>query len=408
MSNIGTWMQTVAVSALVTGITGNPVWTAASFIAGFLPNGVLAPVGGALADRFDRRRCAIVGTAVEGALAFSLALVIAAGTTDPYLITGIVFLAGCVGALRMPFQQAMLPDLVPPEDVVGAISLGSAQWNLGRVIGPALAGVVIVAGSYSAAFFANAASYLAVIVAFLFVRVPSPQPLDDDIGLLGHMRAGASVVRSTPALRAAIVLIALSATLAAPFMALIGSFADVLTSDDDALGAATGAITTGQGVGAVVFSLLFPTLVESYGRRRMLVAALVLTPLALVPYALAPSVPAAVAAVVVVGGCYICILSGLSAVVQLRSPTAFRGRALSLYFATLSVVFPVGALLQGVGARVIGLRATTVLGAATMLAAVGAIAVLRPELLRSLDDAPADDPAADAAVLTEAAEAEAV
>src|SRR5688572_33227936 len=119
-------MQTVAVSALVTGITGNPVWTAASFIAGFLPNGVLAPVGGPLADPFDRRRCAIVGTAVEGALAFALALVVAAGRTDPYLITGIVFLAGCVGALRMPFQQAMLPDLVPAEDVVGAISLGSA------------------------------------------------------------------------------------------------------------------------------------------------------------------------------------------------------------------------------------------------------------------------------------------
>jgi MFS family permease len=389
VSNIGTWMQTVAVSALVQGITGNPVWTAASFIAGFLPNGVLAPVGGALADRFDRRRSAIAFTAVEGALAFGLALVIASGNTDPVAITGIVFAAGCVGALRMPFQQAMLPDLVPAEDVVGAISLGSAQWNLGRVLGPALAGVVIVAGSYSTAFFVNAASYLAVIVAFLFVEVPSPPPPDDEVGLLGHMRAGASVVRRTPALRAAVVLIAISATLAAPFMALIGAFADVLTTGRDAIGAATGAMTTGQGVGAVAFSLLFPSLVERHGRRRMLVLALVLTPVALVPYALAPSVPAAVAAVIVVGGCYICILSGLSAVMQLRSPAAFRGRVLSLYFATLSVVFPIGALLQGALARVIGMRATTIGGAALMLVAVGAIALLRPELLRALDDPPA-------------------
>lgn len=380
-------MQTVAVGALVTGITGNPVWTAASFIAGFLPNGVLAPIGGVLADRFDRRRAAIAGTAVEGSLALALALVVASGNTDPYVITALVFLAGCVGALRMPFQQAMLPDLVPTEDVIGAVSLGSAQWNLGRVIGPALAGLVIVAGSYSAAFFVNAASFLAVIVAFLFVRLPRTELVDDHAGLRRELRAGASIVRRTPALRAGIVLIALAATLAAPFMALIPSFADVLTSGPDAIAGATGAMTTGQGVGAVVFSLLFPSLVLRFGRRRMLVLMLVLTPLALVPYALAPSVPAAVGAVVVVGGCYICILSGLSAVMQLRSPAAFRGRVLSLYFATLSVVFPVGALLQGVGARAIGLRATTLVGAAILLAAVGAIALVRPELLRSLDDA---------------------
>ena len=401
-------MQTVAVGALVTGITGNPVWTAASFIAGFLPNGVLAPVGGALADRFDRRRCAIAGTAVEGSLALGLALVIASGNTDPYVITGIVFLAGCVGALRMPFQQAMLPDLVPAEDVVGAISLGSAQWNLGRVIGPALAGVVIVAGSYSAAFFVNAASFLGVIVAFLFVRVPSPERLDDEVGLLGHMRAGASIVRRTPALRAGIVLIAVSATLAAPFMALIPAFADVLTvGGREAIGAATGAMTTAQGVGAVVFSLAFPSLVEAHGRRRMLVLALFVTPLALVPYALAPSVPTAVAAVVLVGGSYICILSGLSAVMQLRSPSAFRGRVLSLYFATLSVVFPIGALLQGVSARLIGMRTTTVASAALMLVVMGGLAWRRPELLRALDDPPAgeDREDEDAAVITDAASA---
>ena len=398
-------MQTVAVGALVTGITGNPVWTAASFIAGFLPNGVLAPVGGALADKLDRRRAAIVGTAVEGGLALGLALVVASGNTDPYVITGIVFLAGCVGALRMPFQQAMLPDLVPAEDVVGAISLGSAQWNLGRVIGPALAGLVIVGGSYSAAFFVNAASYLAVIIAFLFVKVPSPEPLDDEVGLLDHMRAGASIVRRTPALRAGIVLIALSATLAAPFMALIPAFADVLTTGRDGIGAATGAMTTGQGVGAVVFSLLFPSLVEAFGRRRMLVLVLVLTPLALVPYALAPSVPAAVAAVVLVGGCYICILSGLSAVMQLRAPSAFRGRVLSLYFATLSIVFPIGALAQGAFARVVGLRTTTIVSAAVMLAVVAGIAVARPGLLRALDDVADEED--DASVVTDAASAQA-
>lgn len=387
VSNIGTWMQTVAVGALVTGITGNPVWTAAAFVAGFLPNGVLAPVGGALADRLDRRRFAMAGAGVEAALAAVLAVVVGAGNEDPYLITLLVFLAGCVGALRMPFQQAMLPDLVPREDVVGAISLGSAQWNLGRVLGPALAGVVIVAGSYAAAFAINAMSYLAVIAAFLFVRVPSPSSTGDRGGLLSHMREGAAMVRRVPSLRAAMILIAVSSALAAPFMALIPAFASLLTRDSGsgALAGATGAMTTAQGVGAVLASLIFPTFVERYGRRRMLCAVIVLTAAALVPYALAPSVATAVAAIVVVGGSYICILSGLSAVMQLGAPSIFRGRVLSLFFATLSVVFPIGALAQGVAARHIGLRATTIAGAAALVSVLGAIAVFRPQLLRALD-----------------------
>jgi MFS family permease len=387
VSNIGTWMQTVAVGALVTGITGNPIWTAISFVAGFLPNGILAPIGGALADRLDRRRSAIAGAAIEATLAAALALVVAAGNTDPYLITFLVFLSGCVGALRMPFQQAMLPDLVPREDVIGAISLGSAQWNLGRVVGPAMAGVVIVAGSYAAAFAANAVSFVAVIVALMVVRIPSPAPAEDGVGLLAHMRAGVGTVRRVPALRSAMILIALAAALAAPFIALVPAFAALLTeaAGPDALAGATGVMTTAQGVGAVAASLVFPSLVERFGRRTMLTAVLVATPLALVPYALAPSVPTAVAAIMIVGGSYICILSGLSAVMQLGAPSAFRGRLLSLYFATLSIVFPLGALAQGVLARSIGMRATTIVGAVGMLAVLAAIALIRPQVFRALD-----------------------
>jgi MFS family permease len=401
-------MQTVAVGALVQGFTGNPVWTVATFVAGFLPNGILAPIGGALADRLDRRRWSIIGTALEGTLALILALLVAGGTRDPVVITLLVLAAGCVAALRMPFQQAMLPDLVPPADVVGAISLGSAQWNLGRVIGPALAGLVIVAGSYSAAFFANAASFLAVIIAFSLIRLPPPVSVDDDRGLVAHLRDGASTVRRTPALRTGMVLIAVAAALVAPFIALVPAFADELTSSKSGLAAATGALTTGQGIGAVTFALAFPSLVERYGRRRMLVLALFATPVALVPYALAPTVAVAACSIVLVGGCYICILSGLSAVMQLRSPAEFRGRVLSLYFATLSVVFPLGALAQGVAARRVGLRWTTLAGAAAMLVAVSALALLRPELLGALDDLPADHDTAEPPIVADAATAEAL
>jgi MFS family permease len=405
VSNIGTWMQTVAVGALVTGVTGNPIWTAVAFVAGFLPNGVLAPVGGALADRLDRRRAIIAGVTVEAAVSAVLAIVVGAGNTDPYLITALVFVAGCVGALRMPFQQAVLPDLVPAEDIVGAISLGSAQWNLGRVAGPALAGLVIVGGSFSAAFAVNALSFAAVIVSFLFVRLPPPIHADGDAGILAHMGDGVRIVRNNPALRSAIGLIALAAAFTSPFIALVPAVAARLvdaTGDAKAIAGATGVLTTAQGVGAVIAALVFPSLVASFGRRRMLLIVLFLTPFALVPYALAGSVPVAAAAIVVVGGAYICVLSGLSAVVQLRAPAAYRGRILSLYFATLSVVFPLGALVQGVLARRVGLRATTIGGALVMLAALAAIAIARPSVLQALDDETGEEPpiVADAATAT--------
>jgi len=388
VSNIGTWMQTVAVGALVTGITHNPIWTAVSFVAGFLPNGILAPVGGALADRIDRRSAIIAGTTIEAAVAAALAVLVAGGHTNPYLITVLVFAAGCVGALRMPFQQAILPDLVPAEDMVGAISLGSAQWNLGRVIGPALASLVIVAGSFAAAFAVNALSFAGVIVAFIIVRVPPPlRHEDDDGGIIDHMRAGVAAVRRVPSLRAGIGLIALAAFFAAPFIALVPSFASLLVrGGPKAIGAAAGVMTTAQGVGAVTAALVFPGLVARFGRRRMLVVVLFATPLALIPYALSPSVATAAAGILIVGGCYICVLSGLSAVMQLGAPAQFRGRVLSLYFATLSVVFPLGALVQGVFARRVGLRPTMIACALALVGGLMGVRLLRPGVFDALAD----------------------
>ena len=387
VSNIGSWMQTVAVGALVTGATRNPAWTAVAFVATFVPMGVLAPVGGALADRLDRRRFAVLAASGEATVAAALAVLVGAGHSDPWLVTGLVFVAGCISALRLPVQQAMLPDLVPAEDMVGAVSLGSTQWNLGRVVGPALAGAVIVLGSFAAAFAVNALSFLAVIVAFALVRLPPPASTDASAGLLAHVRDGARALRNEPACRSAMLLIAVAAGLAAPFMALIPAMADVLVEGGPkALAGATGAFTTAQGVGAVVGALVFPSLVERFGRRRMITFALLATPAALVAYASAPSVPAAVIALSLVGATYICVLSGLSAVVQLRSPEGYRGRVLSLFFATLSIVFPIGALVQGAVAEQIGLRFTTIAGGLGLAAVVLAVRVLRPALLEALDD----------------------
>jgi MFS family permease len=405
VSNMGTWLQTVAVGALVTALTHNPVWTAVSYIAGFLPMGVLSPIGGALADRFDRRKVTIAGTVVETSLAALLAVLVASGHTQPALVTLIVLASGCVTAFRMPFQQAMLPDLVPREDIVGAISLGSAQWNLGRVVGPALAGIVIVAGSFSLAFALNAVSFVAVVVAFVVVRVPQPTADEEWQGIVRQLKAGARAVRADAGCRAALAFIAVAAGVAAPFMSLIAAMGEELAhSSAKAIAGATGALTTGQGVGAVLGSLVLPMLVERYGRRRVLTAALVGVGIALVPYALAPNVPTAAVALAVVGGVYICVLSGLSAVVQLRAAPAFRGRAISLYWSVLAIVFPVGALTEGAIGKAFGMRTATALAGVTMLAAIAVMRTARPHLFDALDDPPDADADVDNAGASEEVE----
>ncbi len=402
VSGIGTWMQTVAVGALVTARTGQATWTALVAVAAFLPIGLLAPVGGALADRLDRRRWLAIANLVEAGLATFLTVLSATGRASPAAVTLVVLANGCVAALAFPFYQAIIPDLVGPDELLAASSLGMAQYNMGRVVGPALAGVVIAATSFTVAFAVNAASFLAVVAALAVIRVPAVPDDGDELGLWGRIAAGAREARAEPGCRAAIGLIALAAFLVSPFIALVPAKAHLIsTGGDKATAGATAALTTAQGVGAVVGALAIASLAARFGRRRILVFYLLATPTSLCAYAATPSVPTAVAALAVVGALYIGILSGLSTVVLIRAPAQFRARVLSLYFVALGTIYPLGALVQGAVADRVGLGWTTAGAAAVLVAIVLGIAAVRPGVLRALDDPrPADTPTPIATQLT--------
>ncbi len=401
VSNVGTWMQTVAVGALVAARTGRASWAALVAAAVFLPIGLLSPIGGALADRLDRRRWLALGNLVEAALAAVLVVLSATGRASPAAVTFVVFLAGCVLALLIPFQQAMVPDLVPKEDVLGAAALGAAQYNLGRVVGPALAAVVIALSSYTWTFAINAVSFFAVVAALMAMRL-SPQPKGEaTAGLWSQVLGGIRAARAEPGCRAAIGLIALSAFLAAPFIALIPAKALLLADGGDkATGAATGALTTAQGVGAVIGALMLAPLAERFGRRQVVVFDLVAAPISLCLYAVSPSVITAVLALGLVGATYIGILSGLNTVVQLRAPTEFRARVLGLYLMALGVIYPIGALVQGALADVSTLADATIGAAVIMILAVGALALFSPATVRVLGDTPAEPAVSESSTAT--------
>jgi MFS family permease len=384
VSNIGSWLQTVAVGVLVTALTGQARWTGLVAAAAFVPIGVLSPVGGAIADRVDRRRLLIGTTVGETCFACLLAGLVAAGHATPLGVTLIVFGGGCMTALGFPAYQAILPDLVDREDLLGASSLSMVQFNLGRVVGPALAGVVLVAGSYTWAFGLNAVSYGAVLVALLLVRVPPPAPSDEPPGLRARIAAGVRGARAEPGCRTAILTIAVTALLLSPFIALIPAVALKIFGEKES---GTSLLITAQGVGAVVGALAVASLARRHGRRRVLVTALVVLPVLLIGYAAAPSLPVAAVALAAVGACYVTVLSGLGTVVQLRAPAALRARILSLYMVALGTVYPLGAVIQGAVGDHLGLRTVTAGCAALFLVVVLTAGLTRPELARSFDDA---------------------
>ena len=383
VSVVGSWMQTVAVGALVISGTGKATWAVLVAAGAFLPIGLLSPVGGALADRIPRRAALVAGNLLAGACAVALAALVASGHDAPGVLTLVVTVQGCVAALTLPFQQAILPDLVPRSEFLAAVSLNSAQFNLGRVIGPVLAGATVAAFGYPMAFVANAVSFLAVVVALVFVRLPPPPGAHEGApGLFAALRLGLEQSRREPGCRSAIGTIAVVALLASPFIALIPAVAHHLVHGSSrAIATATAWLTTAQGVGAVTGALLVPPLARRLGRGRVLAVALFLLPLAVALYGAAPTIELAIAAMFVLGVVYIAVLSGLSTVVQLRAPTRYRGRILSFYLVALGVGYPIGALAQGPLVDRLGL-AETVVGAAALLAVVlGAVRLGRPRAL---------------------------
>jgi MFS family permease len=375
ISNVGSWMQTVAVGALVISKTGQPSWAVLIAAGAFLPIGVLSPLGGALADRVRRKPVIAGGNLIAALTAVALAWLVAAGKGSPLALFALVTVQGSVQALIGPFSQAILPDLVPRPEFLAASSLNSAQFNIGRIAGPALAGATVATFGYPASFVANAVSFLAVVVAVLFVRLSAPPGRQG--GLSSSLLSGFAATRAEPRCRAAIITIAVVAFVASPFIALVPAMALRLTHGGaSAVAGTTAALTTAQGIGAVAGALLMAPIAARIGRGRLLGWSLGLLPVTLLVYAAAQTLWWGLAGLFAVGLVYIGVLSGLSTSVQLNAPQEFRGRVLSFFLVALGVSYPIGALLQGPVADTIGIGWTTACSA-LVLSAIFAVTGLR-------------------------------
>ncbi len=370
LSNIGTWMESVGLSYHVAQTTGKASWSAIVGAAGFLPNGILGPIGSAMADRWSRRRVLIVGNALSVVVAAILAVWVGGGTATPLGIAGLSFVAGCIGAFTFPSFQSILPDLVEREHLVAGVGLSNAQWNLGRIIGPSLAAVAISIGGIGTALWCNALSFFAVIVAVALVKVPHRH--GDRRPIFGALADGMRFAVRHLVMRRMLVVMVLTIAIASPFIAFVSQMATNVLNGD---ARATSVLVTAQGVGAVTAAFTLGSVTKKFGVSAVMFGGVGLLCPALVAYGFAPRLWLSAIALTVIGLCYGYAFTSFASIAQQAAPDDMRGRVLAVNFLVLGVLFPVGTLIQGQIADAVGLRWTTA-GSGLLLA--GGMLVMAP------------------------------
>jgi MFS family permease len=387
VSNIGTWMQNVGAAWLMTSLSPSPLLVALIQTASSLPILLLALPAGALADIVDRRRLLIVSQALMLAAAGALSWLTILHLTTPILLLVLTFGLGLGSALNAPAWQAMIPDLVPREDLTAAIALGGINYNAARAIGPALGGIVVAWVGAGATFALNAASFLAVIaVLYKWERVPHPGLLPAE-RMLGAMRAGLRYVRHAPALRATLVRTAaftFGGSAVWAVLPLVARFELGLQASG------YGLLLACFGTGAIVGGASLPCLTQTLSRNAMTGASSAVFAATMLALSATHGVVVACVVMAVGGAAWTMTMSTLNVAAQLSVPGWVQGRALSCYQIILQGAMAAGSALWGFVASAMGVRSSLLF--ASIAIVVGLLTMIRFRLVAdrelALDPAP--------------------
>jgi MFS family permease len=374
-------MQTVALGVYLTETTHDALWLGLLTVCAWTPALIGAPLGGVVADRVVRQRWIQANNLVMTLTASALATAALTHHLTPELACYLAIAEGLCSSASWAAWQSLLPDLVDRDEVLAAVSLSSAQFNLGRVIGPLLAGVTLAFASPGICFAINAVSFVVVVVMFSFVRsAPRPKPTTS-IRLWFETKHGARRAWSVKGCRYPIIGVGTVALIASPFIALVPAMA-IQTLHAGRVGVAW--LVAAQGVGAVIGALTLPAVARRSSRIAVLRGSLFAVAVALALYGLAHTLAFAVVALVLLGGAYVGALTGLNTSVQLHAPVNERSRILSLYNLSLSLFYPLGALVQAAFARSWGVRRVTLCDAVLLALVLAIVTIGRPDFWREM------------------------
>lgn len=376
-SLVGTWMQTIAQNWLVYQLTGSAWDLGLLNFVGAIPLVPLTLHAGAIADRFSKRRIIFLTQAAMMLLAFLLAALCFTGVVRVWHVLGLAFLLGAAQAIDTPARQAFVIELVGREDLANAIALNSGTFHGARVIGPAVAGILVASIGVSGAFFLNGVSFFAVLGALFLMdagRIQRSHP-DDKSGK--DLWGGVRYIASNRVPGAIVLLVSLSALLAVPYYVLVPIFAKEVLGGGAGM---YGGLMSAAGVGAVLGSLYAATGGAVRRKGALLVAGSLSFPVFILLFSLSRSYPGSIILLAAIGFAFVILNAPANSVLQTLVPDHLRGRVMAIYVSLFLGLMRIGGLLVGLLASATSaVAALAITGIASLVISLGVLRMF-PEL----------------------------
>jgi MFS family permease len=376
-SLFGTWMQSTAQQYLIFTLTKSEAFLGyVAFASGIAPL-VIMLYAGVIADRISRRNLMVATQSAMLILAFALAVLAGTGVVQPWHILLLAFLLGVANAFDTPARQAFVLEMVDREDLTNAIALNGTMFNLSAVVGPALGGIIYALVGPTWCFVFNGFSFIAVIVALLFMRDLNPQPVARR-GAAGKQLAEAlRYVAHEPMLLIIFGLVGMVAFFGISFATLLPAWAvDVLHGDATTFGY----LAAARGVGAVISALTLASLGRFRFKGKLLTLGSLLFPPILLGFAFVSSFPLSLLLLAGTGMGTVLVFNLANTLVQTLTPDALRGRVMGAYGVVFFGAMTIGGLLAGGVAQILSAQFMVVVGAAVSLVSAVALYVLVPRL----------------------------
>ncbi len=359
ISLVGTWMQTVAQAWLIYRLTDSAALLGLIGFAGQIPVFVLAPLGGVIADRANRHRVLLATQASMMVLALALAALTLSGVVQVWQIFTLATLLGLANAFDIPARQAFVAELVPRDDLVNAIGLNSSMVNGARVVGPAVAGLVVAAVGEGYCFLLNGLSYVAVLIALLRMHVDPPRRSAAPISAWASVVEGFAFSWHTTPVRALLLLLGLVSLMGMPYSVLMPIFADrILQGGPDAYGI----LMSASGVGALGAAAALTMRRSVRGLGRWVAVSSGGFGVCLIAFSMSRSLWMSAALLVPAGFFMMMEMASSNTLIQSMVPDRLRGRVMAVYSMMFMGMAPLGALMAGALAEPLGAPLTVTIG----------------------------------------------
>lgn len=381
-SNVGTWMQAVAQGWLVLQLTNSAFWLGLDAFMATAPGFVFTLLGGVFADLIDRRRLLLYTQVIAGLTALGLAALVATGAVNAWMVLGFSFVTGSCMALASPSFLAMTYDLVGREDLTNAIAMNSTQFQLSRVVGPALAGVGFRVFGLAGCFFANGLSFIAVIVALWMVRpeyhsTSAAHAVSDRHALWRDLTEGFRYVRSRPRVSSLLILSAVNSLFGAPYFSMVPIYArDIFRLGETGLAVMMGI----AGAGAFLGALLVAYLGDFRRKGWFVLGGAIVFGACIVGFALSSTLTLSLIFLFALGFALVVSVAITNTLLQKLVTDQMRGRVMSMFILSFVGTMPIGNILAGTASTNFGPQYTLAIGGFIVAMVATGVAIFNKRL----------------------------